>query len=193
MAAGAKSLKTDKTKTAPRMSDDAVNAKTGKTWKQWFAILDKAGAQKLTHQEIVTLLNKKHDVGPWWCQMVTVNYEQQRGLRQHHEKPDGFQISVSRTIDTSLARLFKSFNDEGARHDWLGEDGLVVRKATSNKSMRVTWKDKKTSLEINFYPKASKSQVVVQHSKLANAAAAARMEGYWAKALDRLQDSLENQ
>jgi uncharacterized protein YndB with AHSA1/START domain len=191
MAAAGKALKTDKTKTGPRMSDAAVSAKTGKTWPQWFAILDKAGAQKLTHQEIVTLLNKKYDVGPWWCQMVTVNYEQQRGLRQHHEKPDGFQISVSRTIDTSLPQLFKAFYDEAIRHDWLGEDGLVVRKATNNKSMRVIWKDKKTSLEINFYPKGTKNQVVVQHSKLANAAAAARMKGYWAKALDRLQETLE--
>ena len=37
----------------PRMSDEAVKAKTGKTWKEWFAILDQAGAIKLTHQEIV--------------------------------------------------------------------------------------------------------------------------------------------
>src|SRR5262245_12475959 len=192
MVAAAKTLKTDKTKAGPRMSDDAVSAKTGRTWDEWFTILDKAGAKKMTHQEIVTLLNHKHDVGPWWCQMVTVNYEQQRGLRQNYEKPDGFQISVSRTIDTSLARLFKAFNDDTIRHDWLGEDGLVVRKATNNKSMRVTWKDKKTSLEINFYPKATKSQVVVQHSKLANASAATRMKGYWGKALDRLQDRLEN-
>ena len=56
----------------PRMSDEAVKAKTGKTWKEWFAILDKAGATKLTHQEIVKLLNTNHGVGPWWQQMVTV-------------------------------------------------------------------------------------------------------------------------
>jgi hypothetical protein len=35
---------------APRMSDEAVKAKTGKTWKEWFAILDKAGASELSHQ-----------------------------------------------------------------------------------------------------------------------------------------------
>ncbi len=42
--------------TAPRMSDEAVKAKTGKTWKEWFAILDKAGARKLSHQDIVKYL-----------------------------------------------------------------------------------------------------------------------------------------
>jgi len=38
------------TKSSPRMSDDAVKAKTGKTWKQWFTILDKAGAKKFDPQ-----------------------------------------------------------------------------------------------------------------------------------------------
>jgi Domain of unknown function (DUF4287) len=92
-------MKTATGKSEPRMSDEAVKAKTGKTWKEWFAILDKAGAKKMTHQEIVQLLHTKHDVGPWWVQMVTVTYEQQSGMRQNHERPDGFQISVSRTLN----------------------------------------------------------------------------------------------
>ena len=180
------------TKSTPRMSDEAVVAKTGKTWKEWFAILDKAGAKKMTHQEIVSVLHTKHNVGPWWVQMVTATYEQHSGKRSIHEKPDGFQISVSRTVKTSLAKLFKSFENEAARDKWLGEDGFAIRKVTKNKSLRVTWKDKKTSLEINFYPKDNdKSQVVVQHSKLASAAAATKMKAYWSDALDRLRTSLE--
>ena len=57
------------------MSDEAVKAKTGKTWKQWFEILKRAGASKMSHQEIVGLLTAKHNVGPWWQQMITVSYE----------------------------------------------------------------------------------------------------------------------
>jgi uncharacterized protein YndB with AHSA1/START domain len=174
---------------APRMSDEAVKAKTGKTWKQWFAILDKAGAKKMSHQEIVKYLNTEQSVGPWWQQMVTVTYEQARGLRKQHERPDGYQISVSRTINVPVAKLYKAFANDKARNAWLAEDGLAVRKATTNKSMRVTWNDVKTSLEINFYPKGDeKSQVVVQHSKLPNAKAAATMKTFWGKALDRLRE-----
>jgi hypothetical protein len=74
----------------------------------------------------------------------------------------------------------------------LDEDGLVVRKATANKSMRVTWSDGKTDLEINFYAKdPKKSQVVVQHNKLPNARSAAKMKTYWSNALDRLREKLE--
>jgi hypothetical protein len=66
---------------APRMSDEAVKAKTGKNWKEWFAILDKAGADKMNHQEIVKYLKTKQGVGPWWQQMVTVTYEVRTGHR----------------------------------------------------------------------------------------------------------------
>ena len=174
------------------MSDEAVAAKTGKNWKQWFAIIDKAGGRKMTHQEIVKLLNSKHNVGPWWGQMVTATYEQQTGLRQNYEKPDGFEISVSRTLSAPISNVYSAFLDEKARNAWLEEDGLVVRKATKNKSIRVTWKDGKTILSINFATKdKEKSQVVVQHMKLPSATAASRMKTYWAKALDRLRERLE--
>ena len=178
--------------TAPRMSDEAVKAKTEKTWKQWFTILDKAGAKKMSHQEIVKYLNTEQGIGPWWQQMITVTYEQARGLRKQHERPDGYQISVSRTVNVPIEKLYTAFVNDKARNAWLAEDGLAVRKATANKSMRVTWNDVKTSLEINFYPKGGeKSQVVVQHSKLPNAKASATMKAYWGKALDRLRNSLE--
>ena len=183
---------TTKTYVAPRMSDIAVKAKTGRNWKDWFTVLDKAGARKMNHQEIVKLVNEKYDVGPWWQQMVTVTYEQARGLREMHQKPAGYQISVSRTVNTPLSKLYKSFAHTKSRSAWLWDDGLVVRTATPDKSMRVTWNDKKTSLEMNFYAKAAdKSQVVVQHSNLPDAKSSAKMKTYWGKALDRLRASLE--
>ena len=175
----------------PRMSDEAVKAKTGKVWKEWFAILDKAGAKEMTHKEIVEILSTGYGVASWWRQMVTATYEQQRGLRDEHEKPEGYQISVSRTVSAPLAKLYKTFENEKSRAKWLAEDGLIVRKATANKSLRVTWKDGKTSLEINFYDKGDdKSQVVVQHSKLPDAKSAAKMKTYWGKALNRLREVL---
>jgi uncharacterized protein YndB with AHSA1/START domain len=176
----------------PRMSDEAVKAKTGKTWKEWFAILDKGGAQKMTHKEIVRFLNTSHDVGPWWQQMVTVTYEQQRGLRAPYEKPQGYEISVSRTVSASLTKLYQAFENEKIRASWLAEDGLLVRQATANKSLRLTWRDQKTRVEILFTAKGNnKSQVVVQHSKLPDGKSAAQMKIYWGQALDRLRLLLE--
>jgi Domain of unknown function (DUF4287) len=188
---------TKTTKTAvPRMSDQAVKAKTGKDWAAWFKILDQAGAKNMAHQEIVAVLSDKHDVGPWWQQMVTVTYEQARGLRAKHEKPAGYEISVSRTMATPVNKIYQAWQDEKARAKWLPEPGtskllIVIRTATANKSMRITWPDK-TSVSVNFHAKGTaKSQVVAQQSKLPNAKAAARMKTFWAGALDRLKQQVE--
>ena len=146
----------------------------------------------MTHQEIVKYLSTEQGVGPWWQQMVTVTYEQQSGRRALYEKPDGYQISVSRTLAAPLVALYEAFGNGKRRAQWLPEEGLVERTTTANKSMRVTWNDRKTSLEISFLPKGdNKSQVVVQHSKLPDARAAAKMKKYWGEALDRLRTLIE--
>jgi hypothetical protein len=42
------------------ISDAAVYARTGRTWQEWFASLDAAGARKLAHKGIVAVLSKQH-------------------------------------------------------------------------------------------------------------------------------------
>lgn len=173
------------------IGDDAVQAKTGRTWTEWKSTLDAAGAKKMNHKEIVAYLHKNHSLGPWWQQMVTVGYEQVRGLREKHETEKGYQVSVSKTLEVAVPRLFRAWQNPKTRETWLAEKDLVVRKATKDKSMRITWTDQKTSVDVYFYPKGdTKSQVVVQHSKLPDAKAGARMKVYWTEALDRLKSTL---
>ena len=179
-----------KTETKPRMSDAAVEAKTGKTWSRWFKHLDAAGARKMTHREIVAHLRDKHDVRSWWQQMVAVTYEQARGLREVHEKPGGYEISVSRTIGVSIGKAFKAWTDEKTRKQWLLAS-FTIRKSTTNKTIRITWNDG-TDVVAAFYPKGeNKCQVVAQHAKLKDAKAAAKMKAFWGDALGRLKDLLE--
>ncbi len=174
------------------ISDEAVRDKPGKSGKEWFAVLDKAGARKMTHKDIAEHLYNNHKINGWWSQMVTVGYEQARGMRKKHQKPEGYEISVSRILEVPLSKVYNAWQDEKVRGKWLREDGLTIRKATVNKSMRITWTDKKTSLDLNFYPKGqSKSQVVVQHTKLPNSKRAAAMKNYWGKNLDRLKEFLK--
>jgi len=186
-----------KTKTTSKMAgigNDAVLAATGKNWKQWFSVLDKASVKALTHKEIVAIVRDRFGVGPWWQQMVPVAYEQARGLRQKHETPSGFHISRSKTVAVPIATLYKAWSDDKTRDKWIGDGPLVVRKATRNKSMRITWCDKKTNVEVNFYAKGNaKTQVTVDHNKLPDAKRGEQMKKYWGKTLDRLKKSLENQ
>ncbi|HZS08815.1 MAG TPA: DUF4287 domain-containing protein [Blastocatellia bacterium] len=186
-------MKAEAQKAAP-ISDEAVQAKTGKNWSQWFATLDKAGAAKMTHKEIAAHLAEKHQIGNWWCQMVAVTYEQARGLRDKHQKMDGYSVSGSRIVAVPVATLFRAWNDKRARNRWLPDVDLTIRRATENKSLRITWADGRTDLDVNLYEKGvGKSQVAVEHSKLKDAKHAAEMKAYWAGALDRLKAALEGQ
>ena len=173
------------------ISDAAVKKATGKPWTDWLAWLDKAGAKKMPHSEIALLLHRKHKLTGWWSQMLTVGYEQARGLRVKHQKTDGFEISVSKTIAVPVDRAFAAWKDAALREKWLPRTPLTVRKATPHKSIRITWGDG-TNLSVNFWPKGSlKCQVVPQHAKLAEAEDAERMKLYWGEKLEALRLWLE--
>lgn len=175
-----------------KIGDDAVKAKTGKTWSEWFKIVDDADAARMTHKEMVAYLGENFDISGWWQQMITVTYEQARGMRKAHEKPEGYQISRSKTFSAPVSNLFKAWEDEKTRKRWMKDSAFTIRKKNPNKNIRITWIDNVTIVEVMFYPKGdSKTQVVVQHSKLPNAKKAEEMKGYWGEQLERLGEFLK--
>jgi hypothetical protein len=175
------------------ISDAAVRARTGCGWKEWFFYLDRSDAKKLDHKGIVKLVGKartKTPVSGWWQQMVTVAYEQARGLRKKHQKPEGYQVSASRTLPVPTGRAFAAFTNIRLRRRWL-RGTLLVSRATRNKSVRGAWGADGTRLDVNFYPRGSrKTQVSLQHSKLPSARAAAKQKAYWKGQFDRLEKLL---
>jgi hypothetical protein len=176
------------------MSNNAVYRRTGRTWQEWFAILDALGAINMKHKEIAESLYQKYRVSAWWSQMITVTYEQERGLRDKHQKPDGYAISVSKVVPGPVDILYNFWNDEKKRKQWLTEKQgtfLTIRKSTPNKSMRIIWGDGHTHVEANFYDKGGSSQIMVQHSKLSNSEMAESMKAYWKKTLQRLANLLK--
>jgi uncharacterized protein YndB with AHSA1/START domain len=177
---------------AAGIGSDAVRAKTGKGWAEWFKLLDKAGAVEMNHTQIAAHLHDKLGCPGWWSQMIAVGYEQERGLRVKHQKCDGdFSGSASKTVAVPLPALYAAWTDAKARRRWLPGAKFTVSKATPNKSIRIVWGDD-TRVEVNFVAKgADKSQVAVEHKKLADADAVATVKEYWKAALERLKDVLE--
>lgn len=174
----------------PHLSDEAVRAATGKTWDEWFAELDGAGAAEMSHKEIVGYLSERYEISGWWEQSVAVAYEKARGLREKHQKADGYSVSASKTVPVGVDELFRAWEDEELRARWLGEP-FAVRKATPSKSLRVTWNDG-THVNVYFYPKGGeKSQVAVEHGKLPDRESAERRKTFWKEALSRLESALK--
>jgi len=181
-----------KPKQTKRSTDEAVKAKTGKVWAEWFAILDKAGAKKMPHKEIALYLRDKQGVPLWWCQMVAVTYEHERGLRQKFQKCDGaFSASASRTIAAPLARAFEGWTNDKLRRRWLPDASMEITTATPGKYVRAKW-DEGTRLSVGFFTTpGGKTRVAVDHEKLANSKECEKMKSYWSEALNRLQETLE--
>ncbi len=167
--------------------DATIQARTGCTWERWVWVLDKAGAKEWSHRAIAEHVRQRYQTPMWWTQAVTVGYERIRGLRAVGQRRDGdYEAGKSKTFAAPVSRVYRAFRDTRARKRWLGDVNLTVRTAVPNKSMRVTWPDG-TSVEWYFVPKGdAKTQVAVQHVKLADRESMDRMKIWWGERLAAL-------
>jgi hypothetical protein len=173
------------------MSDATIKEKTGCTWERWVWALDRVGAAEWSHRAIADYVHETYKVPGWWTQAVTVGYERIKGLRAIGQRRDGgYEASKSKVFAVPIGRLYRAFHDARVRRRWLGDVKLTVRTVVRDKSMRVTWPDA-TSVDLYFVAKgAAKSQVAVQHRKLAGKPAADQMKIWWTERLSALQTIL---
>ena len=105
-----------------RISADALREATGRDWDEWLEALDAAGAEDLSHKEIVSHLDREHgdETNSWWRQSIAVGYEQARGKRELGQTRDvGFQVGVQRSVAASRAEAWKLLTSRPEL--WLGE------------------------------------------------------------------------
>jgi hypothetical protein len=177
-------------KEAAGVSTDAVARRTGKSWDDWFEVLDSAGAATLDQRGVIAILAQKHGIGPWWQQMIAVGYE---SLRSKSDKPpaaDGFHINSSCTLDAPLTRVFRLWNDAGERARWLADDRFVVRAITADKVIRARWGKGTSHVAVSFSEKSGKTEVSVEHQQIESRGAADQMKAYWEKKLGLLDQAL---
>ena len=172
------------------MSDEKVKAATGCTWERWVKALDHHKAAEMSHRDLARFIHEKYKTPSWWTQMVAVGYERIRGLRARGSRRGGadWHVSKSKTIAVPMAALFAAFHDAKQRAKWL-DAGLTIRGARPEKSVRARWEDG-TPVDIGFYARGAKSQVALQHRKLATKADADRMRAYWSARLEALASLL---
>lgn len=198
-----------------KISDAAVKAKTGKTWSQWFALLDRWGARKKTHQEIASHLRNDLELTAWWSQMVAVEYERKQRGRKVGERAveGGFTVDIQRTVKATAKKAFEAFllpehtakwftkkaradvrvggsysNSDGDMGEFLAVD--APRRA------RFTWDNKRhcpgTFVELTVRSAGpGKVAVRVSHSRLKSAKDREKMKQGWSWALDSYQSYIE--
>jgi hypothetical protein len=174
------------------MSDDAIRAKTGRGWEEWFDLLDDWGAADRPRADAVRWLADAHAIEGWNAQAVTVTYERARGLRAVGEHADGFTVTASKTVAVPVDRLYEAFVDADLRARWLPAAQLSVRTTSRPKSARFDWGDDGTRVVVAFIAKGdAKSAAALAHERLPDARAAERMKAFWRDGVAALKALLE--
>ena len=172
--------------------DAALVARTGRPWAEWHSLLEAWGPAGHSHREIAQWLHVEHGVDGWWAQELTVRYEMASGRRRPGERPDGFEVSASKTVGVPIERLFEAWVDEATRRRWLRDVTIRVRTATPHRSARFDVEDGTERLALNFVAKGeARSAVALQHQRLPDAETAARVKAAWRARMTELQQLLE--
>ena len=172
----------------PPVSEAAIRKGTGRGWDDWFRILDTWNGTSHSHTEIARYVNGEHGIDGWWSQSVTVGYERARGMRAPNQRPEGFEVSVSKTVDLPAMEAWRAFVESKRRASWL-DLGLRVRTGTRTmgRSARFDVPSDGTRVNVLFDPKGDDRAVVtVTHMKLADAADVAAHRADWKERLGRL-------
>ncbi|MBV9349273.1 MAG: hypothetical protein JO026_00825 [Patescibacteria group bacterium] len=181
-----------------KISDEAVKKATGKNWKEWSSILDKAGAKKMPHKDIARFLYDRYFAkkrqkrvaniatsNGWWAQMITVEYERARGMRSVNQNASGFLVSVHRTVKEPLPALMKKWNRLAASKTVALKKLERLPSRTKRDMMR--YKAKTGGLVVSFDKRSPyKSRIVVEAIRLSNAGEVERERKFWKEALKKL-------
>ena len=121
--------------------------------------------------------------------MIANVYEQHARTHEQHEQAEGYEISVSKTLQVDVRIIYDAWFTDEKRRRWLQESPLKITASTRNKSIRAQWANGQSKLSIDFYSKGeNRSQVVVQHMKLPSLKAAEDMHTFWKEKLDALEE-----
>jgi uncharacterized protein YndB with AHSA1/START domain len=171
-------------------SDDRIRERTGRGWEEWFDALDEWGAADLTHREIARKVAAELGVDPlaWNAQAVTGSYERVRRGRAVGEHPDGFSVSVSRTVAATPDALLAAFTEESVREQWFPGAPVTARSSTTPNRAHFDWDGDGSRLHVTIMEKdESRTTVVVEHARLADAGARDRAKAAWRERLGALK------
>lgn len=184
------------------ISDDKVREATGHGWQAWFRLMDalekdaKDAGERPDHASRAKALGEAHqELDGWWVQMITVQYERERGHRQVGQSSRGdYQVSATKTlaihIDEAWRRLMqRPFVGSGPWREgatWEGKGGKVeVRVVKPPTMLRFFWHDEagRSTVIAALTEKENRTTITFQVEGLQDADARERERVRWSQAL----------
>ena len=192
------------------ISVETVREKTGKTWEDWFAILDDWNAPAKGHKLTARYLTAEWKLSPWWAQTVTVRYEQSRDLRAIGQRSGGkFAVSLQRTFSGTPEQALRAFTDQNLRGHWLwwspmveikgGErarDAATGQRVETPIRLRLNWENAELApesvVEVRILVKPSGGVTVqIEHNDIRDEETYQVLKERWGEALNRLKSDFE--
>lgn len=191
------------------LSDEAIGTATGKSFDEWYGILDARGGPSIGRREINNFLYAECKVDIWWCATLNAEYEAARGVKDKDGRAKGYTICSTKTITAPLDKVYDAWTSAAALDTWFGKgnkasvvdggeftnaDGNqgVFKRVRPNKDLRFTWDgpdaNSGTIVDVIFQDKGNgKSYVQITHDRIQTRAEADGLRHAWGEALDRLK------
>lgn len=168
----------------PKISDKSAQKSTGKVLDEWFAILEQADCNKMTHKQIAAYLYEYHQVSAWWAQTITVEYERYIGRREVGQSCQGdYQAGASKTINGTMDTVFNAWLDFAKDIKSLNNKKLTNTPSTSTTDKWRYWRtniDDGSKVNVMFNQKApGKEHLSVTHEKLTSTDAVDDWKIFW--------------
>ena len=197
-----------RTKARSHTSEAGLIKKTGHGYDHWFAVLDSFGAAAKGHTASAAHLYRDHGVPSWHCQMVTVAYERERGLRAINQSCAGdFQVNVSKVVHSSVAEVVDVLRSASRRAQWLKSADPALNRALEAAlrgpkprevkvrdaglaRLRYPWDSGRAEIAITGKPNG-RTSVVASMTKLAGPEEVEERRAQWRDALEGLKEYLD--
>jgi uncharacterized protein YndB with AHSA1/START domain len=194
-------------------TDEAAKAATGRTFEEWFQVLDERGGPAQGRRAINDFLYGECKVDAWWCPTINIRYEAARGVVEKDGRPKGYTICATKTIAAPVAKVYAAWASGEALSRWFGEatqaevadggsyrnadgDAGVFKRVRPNKDLRLTWENPAVTpgslADVAFQGNGNgKTGVLVTHDRIQTRAEADGLRAGWLEALDRLKALVE--
>ncbi|MCH8274172.1 MAG: SRPBCC domain-containing protein [Armatimonadetes bacterium] len=195
------------------VTDPACKQETGKTFKDWYAWIDKQWPDGPKRRDVTTHLWQKQKMNIWWATTIAVEYERHKKMKKKDGLYEGYSICSTKTFAAPMSRVYEAWTKLDQMNKWIGgevsgemkEGGTLttgdkerfdVLRLRKNKDLRFDFHHPRfsaiTRIDVMLEDKGNgKSGINVHHKRLQTRAEADSARNTWGEAMSRLKAMIE--
>jgi uncharacterized protein YndB with AHSA1/START domain len=193
------------------LDDATCKAETGKTFSEWFEVLDSVDGIKIGRRESCVKMGI-WSTQPWWATTIYVAYEKHKGVVKKDGMAEGYTICVTKNINAPVEKTYATWADPAKFAEIFGdsakqslEEGGTLTcdagvKATftrvrPNKDLRFTWEHPgctaPLTVDLQFQDNKGKTLMNAMTSRIQTREETDGLRDAWTAVLNKLKAAAE--